>query len=362
MTLTQYRLVWFAGILLLLGWFLASIQSILFPFIFGMLIAYLFDPAADKLQTMKFSRTAATVTILLIFFSIFALGLVALLPAIARQIGHLFSELPEKINAAQEMLQPYLADIRRRIGVVDLSEQQTEAATISQEVFSAAANLLRGVINSAMNIVNLAALLVIAPVVSFYLLRDWDDIVAKLDRLLPRDYADTIRTQFRAIDTTLSGFIRGQLNVCFILAVFYGLALTIAGLKYSLLISVLAGILIIIPYVGTFVSGVLAVGMAYFQFDDLTNVFVVFGIFVAGQMLEGYVLTPRLVGGSVGLHPMWIILGMMAGGALAGFTGVLIALPVTAVIGVLVRFAIQQYLHSSLYEASQTEQNDNSKA
>ena len=196
---------------------------------------------------------------------------------------------------------------------------------------------------------NLISLLVITPVVAFYLLRDWDRLIARIDTWLPRDHAETIRERVREVDRTLAGFLRGQGTVCLILGLFYAIALSIAGLDFGLVVGLVAGLLSFIPYVGAIIGLVLSVGLALLQFDDWLRVAIVAGIFFVGQAVEGNFLTPKLVGESVGLHPVWIIFGLLAGGALFGFVGVLLAVPAAAVIGVGVRFALDRYLQSPYY-------------
>jgi len=193
------------------------------------------------------------------------------------------------------------------------------------------------------------SLIVITPVVAFYLLRDWDRIVERFDSYLPRDAAPTIREQMRAIDTTIAGFVRGQATVCLALAVWYGAALTVVGLKSGLLVGLGAGAISFIPYLGAATGLAVAVAIAWVQFASWPMVAVVAVVFVVGQLAESYVLTPRLVGDRIGLHPVWIIFALLAGGALFGFTGVLLAVPVAAVIGVLIRFGLKRYLASPLY-------------
>jgi predicted PurR-regulated permease PerM len=210
-------------------------------------------------------------------------------------------------------------------------------------------NLLGQVISGGVAIANLISLLVITPVVAFYLLRDWDRIVARVDTWLPRGHAGAIREQAREIDRTLAGFLRGQGTVCLILGVFYAIGLTLAGLDFGLVVGLVAGLLSFIPYVGAIVGLVLSVGLALVQFDDWLRIAVVAGIFFVGQAVEGNFLTPKLVGESVGLHPVWIIFGLLAGGALFGFVGVLLAVPAAAVIGVGVRFALGRYMQSPYY-------------
>ena len=359
MPLKYYRILSLVAFLVLAGWFIVSIQSILLPFVFGILIAYFFDPTADRLQRAGFGRTAATALILISFFTIVSLALIALLPLLAEQITSLISEIPMKVHAVQKVLAPYINRFISQVGDVGLEQAGAMAADFSGQFLNAGSSLVGGVVRSGLALANLAALLIIAPVVSFYLLRDWDEIMARLDMLLPRYYAETIREQFLEMDRVISGFFRGQLKVCAILALFYAVALGAAGLKYSLLIGLCAGLLVIVPYAGTFISGFLAIAVALLQFEnDPTRVGVIAIIFVIGQMLEGYILTPRLIGNSVGLHPMWIIFGMLAGGTLMGFLGVMIAIPLTAVIGVLVRFSVRKYLNSPLYASGMIQRVD----
>ena len=204
-------------------------------------------------------------------------------------------------------------------------------------------------LSGGLAIVNVLALVFITPIVTFFLLRDWDEMVARIDKWLPRQWAPVIREQATLIDETLAGFVRGQSLVCLLLGTFYAIGLTIVGLEFGIVIGMLAGILSFIPYVGTIVGFVLSVGLAFAQYPDWLPIFIVVGIFLAGQAIEGNFLTPKLVGERVGLHPVWVIFALLAGGSLFGFVGVLLAVPVAAVIGVLARFALGRYLQSGYY-------------
>ncbi|MGE0755235.1 MAG: AI-2E family transporter, partial [Alphaproteobacteria bacterium] len=195
-----------------------------------------------------------------------------------------------------------------------------------------------------------ASLFLITPIVAFYLLRDWDRLVDHIDNLLPRKHAATIREQMRIIDRTLAGFLRGQFNVCLILGTYYAIGLTLVGLKFGLLIGLATGFLTIFPYVGLMLGMGIGLSVALFQFGDFMPVAMTLAVFVTGQIIEGYFITPKLVGDKVGLHPVWIIFGMLAGAALFGFVGILLAIPVTAVMGVLIRFAISRYKLSNYYQ------------
>jgi len=326
--------------------FLFLIRDMLLPFILGILIAYFLDPAADKLEDWGCSRTVATAIITILFFVTLLIAVLALTPTVVKQISGLLNDLPGYIHSLRELVMEQISRLPLPIDLSNGLDTQELVKNFVTDGQGIAAKILQ----SGLALFNLVSLLVITPVVSFYLLRDWDRLVHKLDTLLPRKHADTIREQLQKVDDTLAGFIRGQFNVMLILGIFYAAALLAAGLKYAVIIGILCGFLIIIPYLGATIGGTLATGIAFLQFDDLKQVAMVVAIFVVGQMLEGYVLTPRLVGRKVGLHPVWIIFGMLAGASLFGFVGILIAVPVTAVIGVLVRFAIEQYRVSDFYK------------
>jgi predicted PurR-regulated permease PerM len=209
--------------------------------------------------------------------------------------------------------------------------------------------LFHRVFDGGMALVTVSTFLFVTPIVAFYLLRDWDKLVGWIDALIPRDHAKTVRTQARLVDETLSGFVRGQATVCLVLGLTYGIALTLAGLQFGFVVGVLAGILAFIPYVGTIFGLFASVGLALLQFDDPTRIGIVAGIFILGQVLEGNVLTPKLVGERVGLHPVWVIFALFAGGTVLGFLGMLLALPVAAATGVLVRFAVAQFRLSPIF-------------
>lgn len=346
--LMSTRRFWlFAGLGLLLFFYL--VKSILLPFVVGLGVAYFLDPAADKLEKWGLSRTLATVSITLGFFLVMAGGIAALAPVLYHQLSALIVELPNYIQAIQQIYLPRIEEWLAKLGQNGFAAQEG-LSSFSADIAKLSGGLVSGLAKSWGTVFSLASLVVLTPVVTFYLLRDWDRLLEKVDELLPRDHAQTIREQAREIDRTLASFVRGQLNVCLILAVFYAVLLSLAGLKFAVLIGVIAGLLVIIPYVGTVVSALMSLGIAYTQFDTLGEVAVVGVIFVAAQMLEGYFLTPKLVGSRVGLHPVWVIFGMLAGGALFGFVGIFIAVPVSAVIGVLVRFAIERYKQSEAYQ------------
>lgn len=329
--------------------FLYLIKPILLPFVVGIGIAYFLDPAADRLEEEGLSRTYATCVITLVFFSVIVLGFVLIMPLLSDQVMGFVREVPEYVDHVRDMVQPYMRDIFHRFGISNPPATATLSA--SSPLLGILPAVGAHVLSSGAALFNILALLMITPLVAFYLLRDWDRIVERVDALLPRRHAAVIEEQCRAIDKTLAGFLRGQINVCLALAFIYAVGLSVVGLKYSLLIALLGGILIIIPYLGAGLTGMISLTVAYIQFGEWDKVLQVACVLIFAQIAESYFLTPKLVGENVGLHPLWILFGMLSGGSIFGFVGVLLAVPVTAVIGVLVRFAVARYLESDLYHS-----------
>jgi predicted PurR-regulated permease PerM len=333
--------VFFAALYLLSG--------ILLPFVAGMAIAYLIDPICDWLERRGLSRTLATTLLTVAFLIVLAGGLFLVVPLIAGQLTGLIARVPAYLEAlrGQVLLLQQVIEARVDPGLMTQIQQAVSGSTEKLIAWSAA--LLGRLISGGATLANLLSLLVITPVVTFYLLRDWDHLVARVDSWLPRHQADTIREQIREVDGMLAGFVRGQSMVCLLLGVFYAAGLTLAGLDFGLLIGLAAGFLTFIPYLGSAAGLVASVGMALVQFDDWTRIAVVAAVFVVGQVLEGNFLTPKLVGDRIGLHPVWIIFALLAGGLLFGLVGVLLALPVAAVVGVLIRFMLARYMDSDYY-------------
>ncbi len=324
-------------------------RGVLLPFVAGMAIAYFLDPLADRLERLGTPRWVAALAVLCGFGLTAIVAMLLLWPLLQAQITSLITALPGYVDKLRGLVEPYIRQValsfdmrdQERIGQI-VSEYGGRAAQWATQVIGT-------VLTGGMALVEVLSVLLITPVVAYYMLRDWDRMTASIDRLLPRNGAEVIRGELRQIDTTLAGFLRGQASVCLALAIFYALGLTIAGLNYALVIGLLAGLISFIPYVGTIVGFVAAVGVALLQFDEWSRIGLVVGVFVVGQFLEGNFLTPKLVGDRVGLHPAWIMFALMAGGSLFGFLGVLLAVPVAAVIGVITRFAVGQYLRSRFY-------------
>ncbi|MDU8913229.1 AI-2E family transporter [Aestuariicoccus sp. MJ-SS9] len=330
-------------------WFLGDV---LLPFVLGGAIAYFLDPVADRLERMGLSRGAATGVITIAAIVIFVIMALSVVPALIQQTLQLFNTAPQLFRD----LQAFLTESFPSVMVEDSAVRQTLVG-IGDTIRERGGQLLETALNSAASLINIVLLFVIVPVVAVYLLLDWDNMTARIDELLPRDHAPTIRILATEIDRTLAGFIRGMGSVCLILGTYYALALWLVGLQFGLVVGVVAGILTFIPYVGAIVGGALAIGLALFQFwGDWGWIVAVAVIFQIGQLLEGNVLTPKLVGNSVGLHPVWLILALSVFGSLFGFVGMLVAVPLAASLGVLIRFLIRQYRDSRLYRGL-TDQN-----
>ena len=352
MTIQRQLRFWLIGFVVFFA-LLWLLRGILLPFVAGMAVAYFLDPICDRLEGLGLSRTLATTILTLGFLLVIVGGLLLLLPAIVGQLAGFVERLPAYLEALREQIIELLARVEAKVAPSVIEKLKASLAGSAEQIFSWSTALVGRLISGGVAIANLISLVVITPVVAFYLLRDWDRLVEKIDGWLPKDHADVIRAQLREIDQTLAGFVRGQSTVCVILAVFYMVGLSLAGLDFALLIGLVAGLLTFIPFVGSMTGLVASVGMALVQFDDWLRIAIVAGIFFVGQALEGNFLTPKLVGDRVGLHPVWVIFALLAGGFLFGFVGVLLAVPVAAVIGVLLRFFFDIYLASSLYKGGE---------
>jgi len=351
LTREKQTLIWIVGFAAAM-FLVHLLSSILMPFVAGMAVAYFLDPVADWLEEKKLSRGIATTVILLAFFILVGILLMALFPLLQRQIVELVAMVPGMAENIRNEALPWLERMIADLPADTLDNIRDAAKEFAGRAVKWVSDVVANIWSGGLAFFNMLSLLVITPVVAFYLLRDWDLITAKIDSWLPRDAAPTIRKQFAEIDQTLAAFVRGQSTVCLVLGLIYGAGLTVAGLKSGLLVGLGAGFISFIPYLGAASGLVVGLGIAIFQFSEWTPIFVVAAIFLTGQTLESYVLTPRLVGDRVGLHPVWIIFALLAGGAVFGFTGVLLAVPVAAVIGVLTRFAIARYLDSPLYRGN----------
>ncbi len=344
MTVRQQMSYWgiAAAVFFVVLW---GLGNVILPFLVGGAVAYFLDPLADRLERMGLSRVAATAVISVIALLIFVVLALLIVPLLVRQLGELVNAAPTILNKLQTFLTtqfPSLLD--------DQSVVRDTLAGIGKTIQSKGGELATSLLSSALTVINFVVFIVVVPVVAFYLLLDWDNMIAKVDDLLPLDHRDTIRQLGREIDRVLAGFVRGQVSVCLILGTFYSVALMLAGLDFGLIVGAIAGLVTFIPYVGALIGGALAIGLALFQFwGEWWHIAIVAGIFALGQFLEGNIITPKLVGQSVGLHPVWLLFALSAFGTLFGFVGMLIAVPIAAALGVLTRFAVSQYRASRLY-------------
>ena len=329
---------------------LSLLSDILLPFVAGMAVAYFLDPLADRLEKWGCSRTIATSLITAAFFVLAVAIVVLLFPLLQAQVTKFLARVPEYVSRLREFAMPLLERLEADLTAAQMEKLGEAARTYGGQAIGWVGEFLKRVWSGGVALLQLLSLIVITPLVTFYLIRDWDRIVARIDALLPRKAAPTIRAQFREIDEILAGFVRGQASVCLILGILYAVGLTLVGLDFGLLVGLGTGFISFVPYFGMLVGLAVGLGMALVQFHDLLSVGLVAAVFAAGQIVEGQFLTPKLVGERVRLHPAWVIFALLAGGALFGFTGVLLAIPVAAVIGVLMRFAIASYTQSRLYQ------------
>jgi predicted PurR-regulated permease PerM len=310
------------------------LSGVLLPFIAGMAIAYLLTPLTDRLQSLGVNRAVATLLIIALAVLAFVYLILLVAPILGGQLSSFIDNIPGYVSKLQSLLNnPSRPWVQKLMG-----------AGFNPDTF------LHSLWSGGRALVSLFSLVVVTPVVAFYLVYDWHRMIRTVDDAIPRNHRETVRALAREIDAAIAGFVRGQTAVCLILGSFYAVALTVSGLNFGLLIGLISGLITFVPYVGSLTGLVLAVGVAVAQFwPNYTSILTVFGIFLVGQFLEGNLLSPKLVGESVGLHPVWVIFALLAFGYLFGFVGLLVAVPMAATIGVLVRFALRRYRQSKIY-------------
>lgn len=349
-TSVRRQAVFWTGAVVFLALFLYIFSSILLPFVAGLVLAYFLDPVADRLERLGMSRLLATIVILILFVVTFALLLMILVPILASQMTDFIARLPSYVARLQELIANRDSQWLKDFIGVDASVIRNSLDSLLQQGAGFLSTLLQSIWSSGKTLIDVAALFVVTPVVAFYMLLDWDRMVQSIDNLTPRDHVQTVREIARDMNKAIAGFVRGQGTVCLLLGMIYAVGLTIVGLNFGLLIGLFAGLISFIPYVGSLVGLVLAIGVALVQFwPDYFYVGAVAVVFFIGQFFEGNILQPKLVGSSVGLHPVWLMFALFAFGSLMGFTGMLIAVPTAAAMGVLVRFVIGRYWQSPLY-------------
>ncbi|CAA6827410.1 MAG: Putative permease often clustered with de novo purine synthesis [uncultured Thiotrichaceae bacterium] len=343
---------WFWLVIALLTFsVLYLLAPILTPFVVGLLLAYLGDPVVDRLEKKKVPRTLGVSVVFLIFFIIFLLIFLLLVPVLETQLKILFTRIPDYIDASMGFLQPFLM---KTIGV-DIAVLEVERLKeIANQHWAEAGGIIRSLVStisqSSMVIIAWIANIALTPVITFYMLRDWDNFVAYINDLLPRTEQPMISRLAKESDEVLGGFLRGQLMVMLALGTIYSIGLWMVGVDLALLIGMTAGILSFVPYLGLVIGVVIAGFAVLFQTGDMVDLMLVFLVFIIAQMIEGILLTPLLVGERIGLHPVTVIFAVLAGGQLFGFFGVLLALPVAAILGVIMRHLHDSYKSSQIYQ------------
>ena len=348
----QRQAIWWALFFLFFLGFIYLFSDILLPFVAGMILAYILDPVADKLEDMGLSRMAATTTILIFSLLFFILALLIIVPLLSKQLGEFIEQIPSYIKALQAFL---VSDAVMRVTQflpVETSDLQGYVGNFVDDGARWLSRLLGSLLSGGQALLGIISLFVITPVVAFYLLYDWDNMVARINSWLPREHASTIRKLMAEMSDMIAGFLRAQGLVCVILGIFYAVALSLTGLNFGLLIGLGIGFISFVPFIGAILGLMVALGVALAQFLPEQNylmIGVVAGVFVIGQFFEGNILQPRILGNHVQLHPVWLMFALFAFASLYGFVGMLIAVPTAACIGVLVRFAMRRYLSSELY-------------
>ena len=330
-------------------------KSILLPFVMGIAVAYLLNPIVNKLGEVGFSRGPASMMIL-VGFLILLLALIGVFsPIVYRELLQFGNDLPAYIEKFWDMMTPITALLEQYIGGVDKGNLENLLKENAGSATKAAKLLIEKIAAGGQAVMDMISVAVFMPIVAYFMMKEWPSVTKWCRDLMPRHSEEVIMGLMKQIDEKLSGFVRGQITVAVMLGVAYAVMLTLAGLKYGFLIGLMSGLLSVIPMVGSAVGLVVSVAVAWFQAGEPTFVLLIAGIFIGGQVIEGNFLTPKLVGDSVGLHPLWVFFALLAGGSLLGILGMFLAVPVAAVIGVLLSFALQKYKQSAYYQEAVVE-------
>lgn len=339
---------WFA-IIVVCGLLIYLLAPVLMPFLIAAILAYIGDPLVDRLETFKIPRTLAVTIVFVVLTLIAVIAFIVLVPMLEKQISILFNKIPGYVQTLTNQFIPWLNERFNMSLEINAETLKTSLQGHWKEAGGIASTAMGYVTRSGALVIAFIGNLVLVPVVTFYLLRDWDVLVARIHELLPRKTEPVISQLAKQSDEVLGSFLRGQMLVMLALAVIYSVGLGIIGLDLALLIGMIAGLVSFVPYLG-FIIGIAIAGIAaIFQFHDFIHVIYVVIVFAIGQMAEGMFLTPKLVGDRIGLHPVAVIFAVLAGGQLFGFVGVLIALPLAAVVAVIARYLHEQYKTSSMY-------------
>ena len=353
MSIERQVVFWIAAFALLV-FCLWVLGDILLPFVVGMALAYLFDPLANRLERYGMPRMVAAFLIIGLFVLAFVMLVLVFAPIIGGQLVSFIQNVPAYVQRLQSLLAESNTPWLRRIGAEGLVEDKAIGDLVSQGMGWLTA-FIRSLWSGGRTLISIFSLAVVTPVVAFYLICDWARMLKAIDGWVPLPHRATVRQLGHEIDTAIAGFVRGQSAVCLLLGSFYAVSLSLVGLNFGLLIGLVSGIISFIPYVGSMTGLVLSLGVAVAQFwPDWGAISIVFAIFVVGQFIEGNILAPKLVGESVGLHPVWVIFAMFAFGYLFGFVGLLLAVPLAAAVRVIASFSLRRYQDSKLFTGDRT--------
>ncbi len=352
----EWQIGFWVGALVLLILLLWLFSGVLLPFAAAMALSYLLNPVVDRLERLGLNRLGAVLLILAGFAVLLGLIMVLVLPVFSRQLASFLEALPSYVVKIEDLgvrlANDHGASLLEKLGFGKAASADLRSST-SELVNQAAqwgGSFFKSIWSSGAALIGVVSLLVLTPVVTFYMLLDWEKMVATVDSLVPLRHRQTVRELARQIDAAMAGFLRGQSLVCLFLGLWYGVGLSLIGLNFGLLIGISAGFLSFIPYVGSLTALILSAIVAIVQgWPEWRLLAMALGVVLAGQFLEGNVLSPKLVGGSVGLHPVWLIFALLAFGSLFGFTGLIVAVPLAAAVGVILRFAVGRYRESKLY-------------
>lgn len=354
---TTHLIFWGCSVLVLVS-VIFLLKSMLLPFVLGIAVAYLLNPAVDKFKSFGLGRKPATIVILSGFIILIAAFLVAVIPLMSHEFGQFANDLPVYMQKLSNLFAPISAMIDKYLGGADEDTLQSLLKQNSASAMNVANIILSNLAAGGQAVFDVLSVAVFMPVVAYFMMVEWPKICAWVQGLIPRHAEGTVMGLLGEINQKLSGFVRGQITVAVVLGIAYALALTLAGLKYGVMIGLSAGILSVIPMVGSAVGLIVSIAVAWFQSGDLSFMAIIAGIFIVGQIIEGNFLTPKLVGDSVGLHPLWVFFALLAGGSLLGILGMFLAVPVAAIIGVLIAFALRQYKKSKYFKNSEDHPQD----
>jgi len=349
LTLQLWNKLFFIVLLLLFSGLVYLLAPMLMPFLIGALLAYLVNPLVMKLMRLRLPRLLSIIIIFSLLFSVILLLILLFIPIIQKQISNLIDTIPKIMTWGEETVMPWLSN---QFGIHEPSIGSLKTTLVAHltQTSGTTEKFLDTILHSSFILLEWLINLILIPVVTFYLLLDWNKVIANLRHLLPRRIEPVVVNLMKECDIVLSAFFRGQLLVMLALGLFYAAGLTLIGLHTGLILGLIVGIISIVPYLGVIIGIILASMVSFVQLQSLSSVLFVLLLFSTGHIVEHLYLTPRFVGNRIGLHPVAVIFAILAGGQLFGFFGILLALPVAAVIMVWLRYLIKNYHQSALYK------------